>query len=362
MATMQEVAAHAGVSIATVSFVVNGTKNVSPATRKRVEASMTALGFRNNAIARALASKRTRIIALLVPSVEHRMGATALEFFTSAAARASELGYHLVLWPVETTGDDLTDLISSGLVDGVILMEVKMEDARVEKLTELKIPFISIGRTRDPSLLPFVDIDFETTVRNSLDYLESLGHRHFGLVIEDLEHTFMAGYAPHLRSKATFLEQCDVRGISGVVVDCGPSTPGGRQAARDLLAADPEITAVMIMKDDSTFGLVTGLTALGKRVPEDVSILSLATSTAVGDLHEPPLSTMNAPGRELGRLAADALIRQLDGSDGELPHVLLPCVLHESGSTGPAPTPEPAPPLSARSRRPRRMPTTAAGS
>ena len=83
MATMQEVAVHAGVSIATVSFVVNNTKKVSPATRERVQASMAALGFRNNAIARALASKRTRIIALLVPSVEHRMRVTALEFFTA---------------------------------------------------------------------------------------------------------------------------------------------------------------------------------------------------------------------------------------------------------------------------------------
>jgi DNA-binding LacI/PurR family transcriptional regulator len=336
MATMQEVAAHAGVSIATVSFVVNNTKKVSPATRERVQASMATLGFRNNAIARALASKRTRIIALLVPSVEHRMRVTALEFFTSAAARASELGYHLVLWPVETTGNDLTDLISSGLVDGVILMEVKMDDPRVEKLTELKVPFTSIGRTRDPSLLPFVDIDFETTMRDSLDYLEGLGHRRFGLVIEDLEGTTMAGYAPHLRTEATFFAQCAARGLTGTVVNCGPSTPGGRRAARDLLAQDPDVTAVLIMKDDSSFGLLTGLTKLGKRVPEDISVLSLATSTSAGAQHDPPLSTMNAPGRELGRLAAEALIRQLAGPAGELPRVLLPCVLHVAGSTGPA--------------------------
>jgi DNA-binding LacI/PurR family transcriptional regulator len=337
MATMQEVATHAGVSIATVSFVVNGTKKVSPATRERVQASMSALGFRNNAIARALASKRTRIIALLIPSVQHRMRVTALEFFTAAAARASELGYHLVLWPVETTGDDLTDLISSGLVDGVILMEVKMEDPRIEKLTELKVPYASIGRTRDPAAIPYVDIDFETTVCQSLDYLQSLGHRRFGLVIEDLEGTPMAGYAPHLRSEATFREQCARRGLVGTVVNCGPSTPGGRQAARDLLDQDPAVTAMLIMKDDSTFGLLSELTSTGRRVPEDVSILSLATSTAAGAQHDPALSTMNAPGRELGVLAAEALIRQLDGPATELPHVLLPCTLHVAGSTGPAP-------------------------
>jgi len=337
MATMQEVATHAGVSIATVSFVVNGTKNVSPATRERVQASMNALGFRNNAIARALASKRTRIIALLIPSIEHRMRSTAIEFFTSAASRASDLGYHLVLWPDDTTGDDLTGLISSGLVDGVILMEVKMDDPRVDKLTELKVPFTSIGRTRDTAGLPFVDIDFETTVRDSLDYFEELGHRRFGLVIEDLERTPMAGYAPHLRTESTFRALCDERGLAATVVNCGPSTPGGRQAASDLLAADPDVTAVLIMKDDSTFGLLLGLAASGRRVPDDVSVLSIASSTAEGDRHDPVLSTMNSPSRQLGRLAAEALIRQLDGSDAELPHVLLPCVLHAAGSTGPAP-------------------------
>ncbi|ARC58181.1 Catabolite control protein A [Frondihabitans sp. 762G35] len=337
MATMQEVATHAGVSIATVSFVVNGTKKVSPATRERVQASMTALGFRNNAIARALASKRTRIIALLIPALEHRMGATTLEFFTSAAARASELGYHLVLWPDEPTGDELTELLSSGLVDGVILMEVRMEDPRIERLTELRVPFTSIGRTRDPSGLPFVDIDFETTVRRSLDYLESLGHRRFGLVIEDLTGTPMEGYAPLPRTEETFRSECAARGLVGTVVNCGSSAPGGRKAASDLLAADPDVTAVMIMKDDSTFGLVSGLTSAGRRVPEDVSVLSVASSTAAGAQHDPPLTTMNSPGRELGRLAAEELINQLDGPVGDLPHVLLPCVLHEAGSTGPAP-------------------------
>ncbi|MBC7764032.1 MAG: LacI family DNA-binding transcriptional regulator [Candidatus Saccharibacteria bacterium] len=330
---MQEVATRAGVSIATVSFVVNGTKNVSPSTRDRVTAAMTELGFRNNVVARALASRRTRIIALLFPSVEHRMRITALEFFTSAASRASELGYHLVLWPVETTGEDIAELLSGGLVDGVIVMEVKMQDHRIEKLTALRFPFTSIGRTRNPSALPYVDIDFETTVEKSLDYLTELGHRRFGLVIEDLDGTAMAGYAPPLRTESSFRTSCAQRGLTAAVVTCGPSTQGGRQAALALLAVDPDVTAVMIMKDDSTFGLLAGLAEAGRSVPGDVSVLSLVSSTEAAAQHDPVLSTMNAPGRELGKLAAEALIRQLDGPDGEPPHVLLPCVLHEAEST-----------------------------
>ncbi|GAA4267263.1 LacI family DNA-binding transcriptional regulator [Frondihabitans peucedani] len=340
MATMQEVATHAGVSIATVSFVVNGTKRVSPATRERVTAAMTELGFRNNVVARALASKRTRIIALLFPALEHRLGGTALTFFMSAASRASDLGYHLILWPVDTGPDELRDLLSGGLVDGVVLMEVKMHDTRIDRLAELRVPFVAIGRTADVDDLPFVDIDFETTVEEGLDYLTGLGHERIGLVIEDLEGTSMAGYGPHVRSERTYRDSMARRGLEPVVVFCGPGAAGGRQAATDLLAADPAMTATMIMKDDSAFGLVRGLLAEGRRVPDDFSVLSLSSSTEAGATSEPALTTMNAPGHELGTLAVEALIERLDGKAGQdapLPHVLLPCILHEAGSTAAAP-------------------------
>lgn len=337
---MQQVATRAGVSIATVSFVVNGTKKVSDETRAKVTAAMKELGFRNNVVARALASRRTRIIALLFPALEHRMGSTSLQFFTSAASRASELDYNLVLWPSGTTADGLTDLLSGGLVDGVVVMEVTMEDPRIKRLIELDVPFISIGRTQDPSALPFVDIDFARAVEEGLDYLTDLGHRRIGLVIEDLEGTPMAGYGPHVRSEATYRSSMTRRGLVPLVVTCGESAAGGRQAAHDLVAQDPEVTAVMIMKDDSTFGLVSGLTAEGLRVPDDVSVLSIASSNEAGAATEPVLTTMNAPGHELGRLAVESLIERLDGvggADAVIPHVLLPCPMHVAESTGPAP-------------------------
>ena len=336
---MRQVAEAAGVSIATVSFVVNGTKYVTPATTARVTAAMRELKFRGNVVARALASRRTRIIALLFPTTGNRFSPTTSQFFMSAAKRASERGYHLVLWPVDPAGDDLDDLVSGGLVDGVILMEVRMDDPRVAVLTDLGVPFTLIGRTRDSSGLPYVDIDFETTIEDSLDHLEVLGHRRFGLVLEDLEGTPMAGYAPHLRVHDTFRQAMLDRGTTGTIVTAGPGSDGGRNAASDLLEADPGVSAVLVMKDDSAAGLLVGLHAANRRVPEDVSVLSIASSEANADQHSPRLSTMVAPGPELGTRAADALIEQLDGTSDDLPHFLLPCTLRTAESTGPAPTP-----------------------
>ncbi len=336
MATMQQVADRAGVSIATVSFVVNGTKYVTPATTARVRTAMRELKFRHNIVARALASRRTRIIALLFPATGNRFSPTTSEFFMSAAERASERGHHLVLWPVDPAGDDLDDLVSGGLVDGVILMEVRMDDPRVAVLTDLGVPFTLIGRTRDSQGLPFVDIDFETTIVDSIDHLAAMGHERFGIVLENLDGTPMAGYAPHLRVESTFRETIAARGLAGTIVYAGPGSEGGRTAAEELLSADPGLSAIILMKDDSAGGLLVGLFDAGRRVPEDVSVLSIASSAANADQHYPRLSTMLAPGRELGTRAADALIDQLDGTATDLPHFLLPCTLRTAESTAPA--------------------------
>ncbi|ROP74543.1 LacI family DNA-binding transcriptional regulator [Curtobacterium sp. PhB115] len=336
MATMQQVADRAGVSIATVSFVVNGNKRVSEETRARVSAAMRELGYRNNVVARALASRRTRILALLFPVLEQRLGQTALQFFTSAASRASELGYHLVLWPAATTADDVRDLISGGLADGVVVMEVTMHDPRIERLVEMDVPFVSIGRTADPSSISFVDIDFERTVEDALDHLAGLGHRRIGLVVEDLDGTAMAEYGPKVRSEAAFRSSMARRGLDGTVVASGASAEGGRAAARELLERDPGVTAAIIMKDDSNFGLVSGLTAAGKRVPEDVSVIAIVSSDGAGAATEPVLTTLNAPGPELGRLAVESLVDRLEGATTDLTHTLIPCAMHLADSTGPA--------------------------
>jgi DNA-binding LacI/PurR family transcriptional regulator len=333
MATMRDVAAKANVSIATVSFVVNQTKPVSPGTRARIVAAMDELGYRRNVVARALASRRTRIVALLFPALDHRLGSTALNFVTSAAIAASHHGYSLVLWPVSNDADQMSELISGGLVDGVLLMEVQMDDARVDRLIESRVPFAMIGRTRNPAGVPFVDMDFETTVENSLDYLIGLGHENIALVIERIEGSAMAGYGPPVRTEATFRASMLRRGLMPTVVKCAETPIGGREAAVELIAALPDVTAIIIMNEDAAFGMVSGLAAAGFSVPRDISILSIATSPEMGAMSEPVLSTMNAPGVELGRLGVEALIEQLEGTSTEIPQVLIVCEFQLGDST-----------------------------
>lgn len=336
MATMRDVARLANVSIATVSFTVNNTKPVSPATRLRVEQAMEELRFRRNAVARALASKRSRVIALLYPVLQHRFSGTAVQFFTSAAKTASEHGYSLVLWPISNDADQITELIDGGLIDGVLLMEVQLDDPRVDRLLESETPFALIGRTRDPAGLPYVDIDFENTAIHAVDHLVGLGHRDIALLNGSVGSHTLEQYGPVVRTENAYEATMVERGLLPVTLSCDETPVAGRAAARDLLEQAPDTTAVISMNEHAVFGFVSGLTHRGLQVPRDMSILAIVSSRDMAAMSDPELTGMMAPGTELGRMGVEALIDQLEGRTEEHPQALVMCAFEQGSSTGPA--------------------------
>lgn len=334
MATMRDVAERAGVSIATVSFVVNDTKRVTPATRERIETAMAELGFRRNVVARALASRRTRIIAMAFPALDHRLVGTAVSFVTSAARAAAAQGYHLVLWPVSNDAEELTELLDQGLVDGVVLMEVLLDDPRVSALQARQTPFALIGRTRDATGLPHVDIDFDRTVENALEHLAGLGHRDIVLVTEESTAPKLPGYGPIVRTEAAFERVTSELGIAGTLMHCAQNADAGRDVAARILAESPQTTAIVIMNEDAAVGVVSTMNRRGIRLPEDLSVLSVSSTRGTAAMTDPRLTIMTSPGDTLGQLGVEMLIKQLEGE--ELPGpTLLPCVLEPGETTGP---------------------------
>jgi DNA-binding LacI/PurR family transcriptional regulator len=336
MVTMRDVADQAGVSIATVSFVVNGTKPVSASTRQRIEQAMADLGFRRNAVARALASRRTHILAMAYPALDHDLSSSSLEFFTSAAATAARLDHHLVIWPVSNDATELTELLGQGLVDGVLLMEVQLDDPRVTALTQSRVPFALIGRTVDPVAFVHVDIDFDATIRDAVAHLYDLGHRRIVLVSGDRTDPSMIDYGPYVRSESAFEALARSRGIEPTILRCGPTAAAGRELAGRLLADHPDTTGVLIMKEYATLGLVSELRRRGLDIPGDFSVLPLVASKELPALSDPELTIMRSPGPELGRLGVEALIQVIEGHEPPAPQ-LIPCHLELAASTGPAP-------------------------
>lgn len=332
MVTMQDVADRAGVSLTTVSFVVNGTKRVAPATRARVEEAMADLGYRRNVLARALASRRSHIVALVFPALQHRLGSTALSIVTAAARAATERGFNVVLWPVDDVAQ-LDDYLSGGLVDGVLLMEVTADDPRVALLVERDVHFGLVGRTEDTTGLSYVDMDFAGMVATGLDHLTELGHRRVALFLGDPGGPAWSGYGPVARTEQAYLAEAARRGLDPVVVRSAQDPRSGRRAATALAEDHPDVTAVLVLNELALSGFVNGLVAAGRTVPDDVSVLGLATSAADLETADPAVSAVVAPGAELGARSVDGLVDRLTDPTAAPTHDLLPGTLRLVGST-----------------------------
>jgi len=332
---MLDVAKRAGVSISTVSYVLSGTRPVSEKTKRLIFQTMTELGYHPHVLARGLASKRSRIIALLFSPRERGMGLTEIEFVTNAAEAALDWGYNLVLWNTRVDDTDhLRELTRQRLVDGVILMEVRSRDERVGTLIEAGTPFTMIGRCENNAALSYADIDFDEATREVVAHLVELGHEKIAFLNQSRE-VYESGYGPAVRASEGFRKAVAQAGIEGVAVFSHATPADGYESCRRVLDDNPDLTALVAMNDRALPGVVQAVGERGWRIPADFSLLSIISSSRTAELFVPPLTTMEVPGKELGRLGVEQLIRQLEQPGGEPSQVLVPCTLVKRGSSGP---------------------------
>jgi DNA-binding LacI/PurR family transcriptional regulator len=335
MATMHDVARLARVSVSTVSYVLTGTRPISRPTRERVLAAVAELDYQPNAMARGLASRRSRILGLLLPMDERGLGATETAFVTGAAAAASRGGYHLVLSPVGV--DDLEAprrLATQRMLDGALLMEVQLDDGRVPVLQEAGVPLVLIGRTGDTRGLSYVDIDFDQTVRDAVEHLVDLGHQRI-VFVNHSAAAIASGYGPARRTKDAYFAAIAQHGLDPLMLPAEDSAAGGRAALTAAFEQAPDLTAVLAMNENAIFGMLGELASRGLKVPDDVSVVSMVTSPQVAELATPALTAMTSPGSAMGRIAVEALLRNLDGDTREVHQQLVPCALQIRGSSGP---------------------------
>lgn len=337
MATMQDVARHAGVSLSTVSYALSGARPIGTETRARVMAAIEELGFERNAAARSLAARRSHVLALVLPTVAGGLSGTLGEFTQGASQTAREAGYHLVIWPFDREEHaEVRDLVRQGQADGVLVMEVSLHDERIDALLASKVPFTMIGRTAELDGRSWVDIDFERTLTDAVDHLADLGHTTIAFVNHS-QRSLDTGYGPTVRARDAFHAAAVARGLHATDVTSDESPLAGRLATGAILDERPDTTAFVTMNETATFGVTQALRDRGLRVPDDVSVLAVVTSPEVGAMYNPPLTTMRAPGRELGRRSVEELLAALEGTTAREAPRLVTCVLSPGASTGSAP-------------------------
>ena len=346
MATMNDVARLAKVSVSTVSYALTGARPISRATREKVLAAMLELNYQPNAMARGLASRRSSILGLLLPMDEHGLGATETAFVTGAASAASKTGYHLMLYPLPLHDlEALRRLASQSLLEGALLMEVGLYDERVTVLRQFGVPLVLIGRTADPVGLPFVDIDFDQTVRDAVAHLVGLGHRRI-VYVNHSAATINDGNGPARRTQDAYLAAMAEHDLPPLMIPAPDTAAGGRAALSAALQQAPDLTAVLAMNERALFGILGELANRSLNVPGDISVVSMVTSPQVAELANPALTAMTSPGAAMGRIAVETLLQGLEGPVAEIHQELLPCTLQVRGTSGPVRAgPETTPPI-----------------
>lgn len=336
--TMSDIAAHAGVSQSTVSYVLSGTRPIGEQTRQRVLRAIDALGYRPDARARALASGATRALALLLPVPHDELSPVQHTFIAGAAVATSEAEYSLVLSTAPARPAQLTKLLATQRPDGVILMEVAMHDPRMRLPQDAGLPFSLIGRSADDAGTSFVDMDFDHLVSTAVQHLVGLGHRRIVLFNEAIPGR--RDYGPAVRAGVAFAETVALLRLDGMEVDSGLGRDAAYATARQVLA-EIRPTAALTFGQAST-AILAAARDERLRVPDHLSVVGILPPQ-LAEMLTPALTAIDVPAFEMGRIAAEMLIRRLTDGDASPAHTLLRPALTVRESTARAPRRRPAP-------------------
>jgi len=333
--SIADIARASRVSVSTVSRILNNRPDVSEATRKRVLAVIQRMGYFPHPHAQRLASGTTDTIALVYP-MRGVADYILLDFILAASAVAEEQRFFFNLVTRPLMADDLKSIYKSRHADGVILMEICLQDWRVELLRREGLPFVLIGRTAERDDLSYVDPDFHAAVTKVMDHLTALGHRRIGY-LQHPRARMEEGYGPAVRQAESYAGYGKDRGLPVLIQETDFSHAGSYQATRALLEARPDMTAVVSPSGDGVSGIIEAARHAGLRVPEDLSIVSSSCAERVALSVLPALSAVTMESTRMGSLSARMLIRMLKDRAYTPEQVLLPPVFVARNSTAPAP-------------------------
>ena len=327
-ATIKDVSREAGVSIKTVSRVLNNERYVGAETRARVEAAVARFGFRPNSAARSLAGRRSFQIGLICdnPSPYY-----VYEMQAGVRARCEAAGVRMLAQPYDRHVDTLVELVEALIdtthLDGLILTPSASDDTAVLDLLDRRgVRMVRVAPVVRPGMTPASLIDNEGAAAAMTARLVALGHRRIG---------FVAGHPDYANSglrTAGFRRAMAAAGLAvdeALVIDGAFDFPSGARAGEAMLASGERPTAIFAASDDMAAGVLAAAHRLGLSLPAELSVAGFGDDALAGYVW-PPLTTVRQPTRRLGWEAADLL---LIGEPGAAEQRQLPVELVERGST-----------------------------
>lgn len=332
--TSADVAALAGVSRTTVSFVLNGRDtSISPATRERVLRAARQLGYHPHASARQLAGGRSNALGLVVRQSPEQIAGDALlaETLRGLTAAARSRGFRVIVEALDGGPTRYGDLLRTGRADGLVVSGPRSDDPDLAALVRDRFPIVLQGSLPGVPVAS-VDVDNAAGAREAVRHLIGAGHRRIACVTNaPIAYTAARERADGWRST---LAEAGIEPTDAWLEEGGFDAPSGHVAIRNLLARMSELDAVFVASDVVALGVIGGLRRAGLRVPEDVSVVGF-DDIPLAAYFDPPLTTVHLPAYELGHAAGVALLDRITAST--VPgRTLLPTELVIRSSTAPA--------------------------
>ncbi|MEM9033359.1 MAG: LacI family DNA-binding transcriptional regulator [Actinomycetota bacterium] len=331
--TLAQVAELSGVSRSTASRVLNGDERVSDDARDRVLRAADSIGYRPNRAARSLASGRSSIVGLVLPTEHLTADPYGSQVISGVVAAANERDQQVMLWLTHQGPDETVQTIfRNGIVDGLIVAAPALGDDWVEELIDGPMPTVLIGRHPTRRDVNVVDIDDVGGARLAVDHLVGLGHRRIATITGNMARPDAAaryqGYVAALEAHGIALDER--------LVAAGTYTPSSGVAAMvRLLKHRP--TAVFAANDQMAHGAYEAIEIAGLRIPEDVSVVGFDGFSSFSE-PDPPLTTVRQDLAAIGEHVVDVLLQASGSDDHETLRVTVGVELVERSSTGPPAT------------------------
>ena len=333
MATIKDVALHAGVSVTTVSHAVNDTRRVSPEGRSRVEAAIRALGYVPSAVARSLKSNTTRTLGMLTPNSSNPYFA---EIVRVVEDRCFAAGYTLILCNTEDEPPRqrvYLKVMAERRIDGLIVVSTGDDEALVSQLRGLPMPTVLLDREIDDPGCDLVETAHMDGGLLAVRHLLSLGHRRIACIggpdFVTAGEQRIAGWRAALADAGAAAEGDTLLWRGGF------TSQGGYEAMQAILRLEhgsPRPTAVFVCNDLMAIGALRAVHESGLRVPDDISIVGF-DDIELSAYTSPPLTTVAQPKDDIGALAVEMLLERVSGRRLEARKVMLQPTLHVRAST-----------------------------
>jgi LacI family transcriptional regulator len=328
MPTIRDVAAHAKVSVSTVSHVLNGTRYVEPETEDRVRAAIEALGYRPNSVARSLRRRRTGTIGLLVPDNSN-------PFFAEVARAIEDAGftegYNLILCNSDGSASKeaaYVDVLLSKQMDGLLLISSGNRPDPLQSILRARVPVVVVDRRLDDLPVDQVLVDNEEGGYQAGRYLVQLGHRRIGCI------TGPSSLSPSADRIVGFRRALGEAGIAlppEAIVRGDFQYAGGEAATYELLKRRLGLTAIFVLNDVMAIGAINVLSRAGLRVPDDVSVIGFDDIPQTRAMM-PSITTIAQPIAELGKVSISLLLDQIKKGPKPPTRIVLPTTLVERES------------------------------